>query len=200
MADAFYGRIPLNGLSHDEAVCLDAILSTGLVLKQPVSQKLRFQPCPLDSLHAIVSSQNWEAMSNPHCDQWDILQQWIADPSLPGHVMTGALAVPLTATQSMWWSLVLNWWIRAILLHTQPVIDSDWAWGSSSYRLGAWGSAKQMGIAHGFRKPCYGFLRGVCGAYQPAKNPTLRQADLLRLLSGHLPNRLNLAGKTPTWA
>lgn len=147
-------------LSEVEEICLDAVLSTGLTRKQGTSRLMRDALCPADTLRWIVGTQcsDFRRGYTTRSNDWRSLVQWHNDPNY---------TVGARSRDGDYQSGVLITLIAAH--HLEPS------------RSPLHGLPAHMFIPVEYQHICYGLVR--CTLQQQAQNTN----DLLRLLSGHLP-------------
>ena len=151
-------------LTESEEICLDAVLSTGLTRKQGISKNVKNASCPSDSLLWILGYQLTRlGYYRDGTGEYSILLKEYNDP---GSVATHEL-IPLqrkTYQSQMPLFIGLS---MIITSHRQP--DQQ-----GNLRL-------PPGVDQKYNRGCYGLVRDILGQNFHRTN------DLLRLLSGHLP-------------
>ena len=147
-------------LTNDESICMDAIWDTGLVHRQTVTKKMLVEPCPLDSLHWIVTYCLYHQTHGSYFLGPTVLdaRRWSQDTNYRGGLLS-----PTTEDRS---GMDL---CMAIAAHNDPTNwtrPENWCYiqGTKPYT-----------------HACYGLVRQAAGMNN------YRVADLIRLLSGNLP-------------
>lgn len=158
-------------MSEEESICLDAVLSTGITRKQGVSKTMKYTQCPPDSLRWIVGMQmptTW-----PDTDPYSVLCQWHNDPP---SVSRERFLDLLQHQRAYGPSHAL---ICCIVIHQYNI--NPFPWDARRYSQLLSQNSPYRGL------PCYGLVREALGQTWQRTN------DLLRLLTGHLPEPPHLA-------